>query len=217
MIAVHRVGRAIDQRDDRHRSVGRRQVDVLCLARAVRAPATHLRDQAALLVIDIGIAELLGGRRGRTPQLAEERNQTVPEARIVLVPLTWRIQRLGLEHALTQGVVRVARRRADVVGARRGRGQAAFRVVAIAPETVARQVAVGVVPIGDAGAAGAVDGLTEAGQAIATRLQGVAAAGGLACTYPCAGCPVPVGVVAELALSPLPAVAVKLTMRPVAV
>jgi hypothetical protein len=129
--------------------------------------------------------------------LGEERDQALHEARVRFVARARRVQRLGLEHALAQRVVRVARGRAHIGGAGGGRGQAALGVVGVAPEAIAHEVAVGVVAVGDAGAAGAVDALGEAREPIARCAHGVAAAGALGAEHPGAARSVAVGVVAE--------------------
>ncbi|MNK76102.1 hypothetical protein D3C87_956630 [compost metagenome] len=194
---MHGVGRTVDHRRDRHRAVGCRQVDVLRLPTAVGAAAAHLGDQRALLVVDIRVALLLGLVRRGAPQLGEERDQTLHEARVGLVALARRVQRLGLEHALAQRVVRVARGRADVGGAGGGGGQPALGVVGVAAQAVGHEVAVGVVAVGDAGVARAVDGLRKARQTIACGAHGVGALGALAAEHARAARAVAVGVVAE--------------------
>lgn len=103
----------------------------------------------ALLVVDI--AQLLGLRCARVPELREERCQTAHDAGITLPTFDWRIQRLLLEHPLAQRVVRIARGRADITCARRARSQAALCVIDIAAQAVAYEIAVGVVAIRDAG------------------------------------------------------------------
>ena len=135
MVAVHRIRGPIDHRRNRHRPIGRRQVEVAGLPRTVRSAAARFGSQRALLVVDIRIAQLLGLVRGWAPQLGEERDQALHEARVGFVALARRVQRLGLEHALAQRVVRVARGRAHVGGAGGGRGQAAFGVIGVASQT----------------------------------------------------------------------------------
>ena len=80
MIAVDGIQLPVDLGGDRHGAIGRGQVEVLALPAAAGAAHAVFAQQAALLVVQVGPAEVLCIARLGAPQACEEVGDALQEA-----------------------------------------------------------------------------------------------------------------------------------------
>ncbi len=182
---------AVDVCRNRDGALGCGQVQVLALPCALASAHAVFAQEAAVFVVYIGPAQVFGFALGGVPQLGEEVAQGLQQAggfRVCFLVVQGTVlaagcgkQGFGLEHALAQGVVRVAGGGGVRALACLAALQAALAVVVVVVQAVALQIACGVVLVGDAGAgaaraAGA--GLAEAQEFVVAGVGAVSAGGG---------------------------------------